>query len=65
MLRLLGKDKTPLGLLVHCKDVCVESDLKTGLKNLSFSYPITDELANKVQGECYIQTEDYEFVVKR
>ena len=64
MLRLLGKDKTPLGLLVHCKDVCVESDLKTGLKNLSFSYPITDELANKVQGECYIQTEDYEFVVK-
>ena len=64
MLRLLGKDKTPLGLLVNCKDVCVESDLKTGLKNLSFSYPITDELANKVQGECYIQTEDYEFVVK-
>ena len=64
MLRLLGKDKTPLGLLVHCKDVCVESDLKTGLKNLSFSYPITDELANKVQGECYIQTADYEFVVK-
>ena len=64
MLRLLGKDKTPLGLLVHCKDVCVENDLKTGLKNLSFSYPITDELANKVQGECYIQTEDYEFVVK-
>lgn len=64
MLRLLGKDKTPLGLLVNCKDVCVESDLKTGLKNLSFSYPITDELANKVQGECYIQTADYEFVVK-
>ena len=64
MLRLLGKDKTPLGLLVHCKDVCVESDLKTGLKNLSFSHPITDELASKVQGECYIQTEDYEFVVK-
>ena len=64
MLRLLGKDKTPLGLLVHCKDVCVESDLKTGLKNLSFSYPITDELASKVQGECYIQTADYEFVVK-
>ena len=64
MLRLLGKDKTPLGLLVNCKDICIESDLKTGLKNLSFSYPITDELANKIQGECYIQTADYEFVVK-
>ena len=64
MLRLLGKDKTPLGLLVNCKDICIESDLKTGLKNLSFSYPITDKLANKIQGECYIQTADYEFVVK-
>ena len=64
MLRLLGKDKTPLGLLVNCKDIIIESDLKTGLKTLSFSYPITDDLANKIEGETYIQTEDYEFVVK-
>lgn len=64
MLKLLGKDKTSLGLLVNCKDVCVESDLKTGLKSLSFSFPITDELANQIQGECYIQTEDYEYIIK-
>ena len=64
MLRLLGKDKTPLGLLVNCKDICIEGDLKTGLKNLSFNFPITNDLANKIQAECYIQTEDYEFVIK-
>ena len=64
MLRLLGKDRTPLGILVNCKDVVIEKDLKTGLRTLSFSYPLTADLANRLEGETYIQTEDYEYVVK-
>lgn len=64
MLKLFNSKKTPLCLLSDCKDIEIESDLKTGLKNLSFSYPINGENIQLIQEEGYIQTEDYEFVIK-
>lgn len=64
MLKLLGKNKNPIGLLLNSKDLCIESDLKTGLKSLSFSFAINDELASKIEGETYIVTDNYEYIVK-
>lgn len=44
------------------KDLCIESELEKGYKTMSFS--ISASKANGIMEEGYIQTEDYEYVIK-
>ena len=46
------------------KDMCVSTVLKTGLKNLSFKLPVTDEYLSMISEEYYVHTQDYNYVVK-
>lgn len=51
-------------LIDRCKDACVTTTLKTGLKTLSFRLPQTDEYLALIAEEYYIETEDANYVVK-
>ena len=61
MYRLYDLNKSPIGELKDCKDVKIESELKTGDKSLSFVYPTIN---TQIQNEYYIRTETDEYVVK-
>lgn len=62
MYRLYDLNKTPIGELKDCKDVKIESELKTGDKTLSFVYPALNPI--QIRNEYYIRTETDEYVVK-
>jgi len=43
----------------------VEWSLEDGLRTISFSLPIVDRYLTNINEEYYIETEDYEYIVKR
>ena len=64
MLKLFDKNHNALGILSHYKDLYIEELLKEGTKSMSFSISSTNPMIDKIQEEGYIQTSDYEFVIK-
>ena len=62
MLHLYNLEKVRIKGLKAYKDYCIESDLSTGDKTLSFLYP--SKLAKDIKEECYIRNKNHEFVVK-
>ena len=64
MLKVFDRNHQPLGILSGYKDCYIEEVLKEGTKTLSFKISATNSLADKIEEEGYIQTADYEFVIK-
>lgn len=64
MLKLFDRNHNPLDILTGYKDCYIEEVLKTGTKNIGFSISSTNPLVDKIEEEGYLQTEDYEFVIK-
>lgn len=64
MLKVFDRNHQPLGILSGYKDCYIEEILKEGTKTLSFRVAATNSLADKIEEEGYIQTADYEFVIK-
>lgn len=64
MLKLFDRNHQAQGILNNCSDVVIETTLKTGLKTIQFKVASTNPLVDKIQEEGYLQTEDYEFVIK-
>lgn len=64
MLRLFDRNHVGQGILNNCSDMVIESTLKTGQKTIQFKVASTNPLVNKIEEEGYLQTEDYEFVIK-
>ena len=64
MLKVFDRNHQPLGILSGYKDCYIEEVLKEGTKTLSFRVAATNSLADKIEEEGYIQTADYEFVIK-
>lgn len=62
MLQLHDLNKLKIKGLKLYKDYCIESDLSSGDKTLSFLYPA--KLSKEIIEECYIRTKTDEFVVK-
>lgn len=64
MLKLFDKNHQAQGILNNCSDTIIETTLKTGLKTIQFKVASSNPLVDKIQEEGYLQTEDYEFVIK-
>lgn len=64
MLKILDTNKKLLTLVDKCKNPCITTELKTGLKELSFGLPLTDENLSYAIEEYYVETEDYSYVIK-
>ncbi len=62
MLKIYDQNKNPAGYISKYKDACVESDLETGDKSLSFTY--CARKSKNIQNEYYIETKDDRYVVK-
>lgn len=62
ILQLYGLNKEKLNGLKQYKDYCIESNLSTGDKVLSFLYPLN--LAKDIVEEGYIRNKTDEFVIK-
>ena len=62
MLQLYNKSKQHVGLLSQASDICIESDLKSGDKSLSFFIP--KNFSENIENEGYIRTKKDEFVIK-
>nr|WP_278336346.1 phage tail spike protein [Clostridium disporicum] len=62
MLQLYGLTKNKLQGLKQYKDYCIESELSTGDKTLSFLYPLN--LSKEIKEEGYIRNKTDEFVIK-
>ena len=62
MLKIYDQNKNPAGYISKYKDVCIESDLSTGDKALSFTY--CARKAKNIQNEYYVETKDDRYVVK-
>lgn len=62
MLKIFDQNKNPLGYIAKYCDLCIESELSTGDKTLSFEYRASK--AKKIQNEYYVETKDDRFVVK-
>lgn len=64
MLRIYDTDHNFLKLIDRCKNPYVTSTLETGLKELVFGLPLTDEYLSLAAEENYVETDDYSYVVK-
>lgn len=62
MLQLYDLKKDKIKGMKKYKDYCIESELSSGDKTLSFLYP--SHLAKDIQEECYIRNKKDEFIVK-
>lgn len=62
MLQLYDINKVKINGLKQYKDYCIESELSTGDKKLSFLYPL--KLSEDIVEEGYIRTKKHEFVIK-
>lgn len=64
MLRIYDTEHNFLKLIDRCKNPYVTSTLETGLKELVFGLPLTDEYLSFAAEENYVETDDYSYVVK-
>lgn len=64
MLKLKDKNKKIITGLTNYKDLCIESNLSTGDKKLSFSLYKKDKFYGFIEEECYIETKTQEYVIK-
>lgn len=64
MLRIYDTNYNFKILIDKCKDACITTTLKTGLKTLSFKLPQTDEYLAIVAEEYYVETDDANYVIK-
>lgn len=64
MLRIYDTEHNFLKLIDRCKNPYVTSTLETGLKELVFGLPLTDEYLSLAAEENYVETDDYSYVVK-
>lgn len=64
MLRIYDTEHNFLKLIDKCKNPYVTSTLETGLKELVFGLPLTDEYLSLAAEENYVETDDYSYVVK-
>lgn len=64
MLKIFGTDKKFIKAVFDYKELCIESSLETGLKNLSFKVPLTPDNIALYREEMYIKTADYEYIIK-
>lgn len=62
MLKIFDQHKKPLGYIVKYTDLCIESDLSTGDKTLSFTYRAKKGL--DIRNEFYVETKEDRYVVK-
>ena len=62
MLRAYDQNKQHIGYIAKYKDLCIESDLASGDKLLSFTY--YDRNPKQIRNEYYIETEKDRYVVK-
>lgn len=64
MIKILDSNKQVLHLLNQVKDFCIESDLKTADKLISFKLPRVLEAAADLKEENYLLTATDEYVIK-
>lgn len=64
MLRIYDTNHNFLTLIDRCKNPYVTSTLETGLKELVFGLPLTDEYLSVAAEENYVETDDYSYVIK-
>ena len=62
MLKIFDQHKNPLGYITKYTDLCIESDLFTGDKTLSFTYRA--KKGKDIQNEFYVETKEDRYVVK-
>lgn len=62
MLRIYDQNKQHIGYIAKYKDLCIESDLLSGDKSLSFTYCV--QKPKQIRNEYYIETEKDRYVVK-
>ena len=62
ILQLYDLNKNKIGGLKRYKDYCIESELSSGDKTLSFLYP--NDLAEEILEEGYLRNKNDEFVIK-
>lgn len=62
MLKIFDQHKNPLGYIVKYTDLCIESELSTGDKTLSFTYRAKSGL--DIRNEYYVETKEDRYVVK-
>lgn len=62
MLKIFDQHKNPLGYITKYTDLCIEGDLSTGDKSLSFTYRV--KKGKDIQNEFYVETKEDRYVVK-
>ena len=63
-MKLYNDEQELVGILSGYSDRCITTELENGDKELSFEYPSKGELTGALKEECYIRTEEDEFVLK-
>lgn len=64
MIKIYDTSHSFVGLIENVKDMCITTALETGLKSLSFKLPLTEEYIGMISEEYYIETKDYNYIVK-
>lgn len=62
MLKIFDQHKNPLGYITKYTDLCIEGDLSTGDKSLSFTYRA--KRGKGIRNEFYVETKEDRYVVK-
>lgn len=64
MIRIYDTNHDYQGFIEDYKDLCIEEVLTTGLKSISFKAPCQEEYYIMLQEEYYLETADYNYIIK-
>ena len=64
MIKIYDTSYSFVSVVDSYKDMCVKTVLETGTKSLSFKLPMTPEFIGMISEEYYVETADYNYVVK-
>lgn len=64
MIKIYDTSYSFVGVIDSYKDMCIKTVLETGTKSLSFKLPLTPHYISMVSEEYYVETEDYNYVIK-
>lgn len=64
-MQIFDENKNRIGILTGYKERSITTTLDSGDKELSFQYPASGALADKLKTECYIRTKTDEYVLKQ